>query len=118
MSSLRTRRRATLQAVQWLNRLETAECADELRPTFEAWLRERPENLDRYLVLLRARGMVDELRLSCPKEGTRAADQLLQRLANARKDHQSRRARTQSLLIVIAVIVSIVALIWVARRFW
>jgi hypothetical protein len=98
--------------VKWLNRLELTDDLDALWPVFEAWLRERPENLDRYLALVRTRTLVDALSRWCPKEGSQAADRLLEQLKASAAD-RSRRAKW--FFVTTTALLSAVALFCVTR---
>lgn len=112
--SPRARRQASIQAAQWLNRLEVTEDLDGVWPMFETWLHQRPENLDRYLALMRTRIVIDGLRGWFPKEGSKAANQLLGQLAaQAAASHRSRRARW--LFTTIGMAVGAIALVWATR---
>ena len=70
------KREARIQAVQWLNRLDTTDCLDELWPAFEDWL-VCPENRYQYWAAERTRRALDELGRWCPPEGSAEAEQLL-----------------------------------------
>lgn len=112
----RIRRQAGIQAVRWLNRLEEEEDGlDELWPSFEAWLHERPENPDRYFALLRSRAVVHELMSRCPREGSGADDRLLRRLAKATKAYRARLALVKWLATTVIVMVGIVVYV---LTFW
>jgi ferric-dicitrate binding protein FerR (iron transport regulator) len=72
----RAKRRARIQAVRWLNRLDTTDRLDELWPAFEDWL-VCPENRYQYWAAERTRRALDELGRWCPPEGSAEAEQLL-----------------------------------------
>jgi hypothetical protein len=72
----RVRRKARLQAVHWLNRLDTTDRLDEIWPSFEEWL-VRPENRYQYWAAERTRRALDELGRWCPPEDSAEAEQLL-----------------------------------------
>ena len=81
----RVRRKARIQAVHWLNRLDTADRPDELWPAFEDWLA-CPENRYQYWAAERTRRALDELGGWCPREGSAEAEQLL-RLSTVPPQH-------------------------------
>ena len=81
----RVRRKARIEAVQWLNRLDTTDRLDELWPAFEDWLM-CPENRYQYWAAERTRRALDELSQWCPPEGSAEAEQLL-RLSTVRPRH-------------------------------
>ncbi len=81
----RVKQKARIQAVHWLNRLDTTDHLDELWPAFEDWLR-CPENRYQYCAAERTRCALDELGRWCPPEDSAEAEQLL-RLSTAPRLH-------------------------------
>jgi ferric-dicitrate binding protein FerR (iron transport regulator) len=72
----RVKRKARIEAVHWLNLLDTTERLDELWPAFEDWL-VCPQNRHQYWAAERTRRALDELSRWCPPEGSAEAELLL-----------------------------------------
>lgn len=114
----RARSRARIQALHWLEELETTECLDELWPAFEAWLREHPENRHQYVLAERAQLVIEDLRRACPEEGSEAAKQLLQLRPFAAAPKYSRPARAKWLVLTAALaVVGTVVVYWARHQF-
>jgi ferric-dicitrate binding protein FerR (iron transport regulator) len=112
----RVRHRARIQALHWLEQLDTTESLDEVWPAFEAWLREHPENRHQYLMAERVQLVIEDLRRGCPKEGSAAANRLLRPPVVAGSQQPSHAARAKWLLLTTGVVASTALLFWVTRQ--
>ena len=112
----RVRHKARIQALHWLELLDTSESLDEVWPAFEAWLREHPENHHQYLMAERVQLVIEDLRLGCPKEGSAAANRLLRLPVGAGGQQPSRAPRAKWLLLTTGVVASTALLFWVMHQ--
>ena len=112
----RVRRKARIQALHWLELLDTTESLDEVWLAFEAWLREHPENRHQYLMAERAQRVIEDLRRGCPKEGSEAANRLLRPPVGAGSRQPSRAVRAKWLLLTTGLVASTALLFWVTHQ--
>ena len=112
----RVRHKARIQALHWLELLDTSESLDEVWPAFEAWLREHPENHHQYLMAERVQLVIEDLRLGCPKEGSAAANRLLRLPVGAGGQQPSRAPRAKWLLLTTGIVTGATLLFWVTHQ--
>ena len=112
----RARHKARIQALHWLELLDTTESLDEVWPAFEAWLREHPENRHQYAMAERTQLVIEDLRRGCPKEGSEAANRLLRSPVGTVGQQPTRAVRAQWLLLTTGIVTGATLLFWVTHQ--
>ena len=113
----RVRHKARIQALHWLELLDTTESLDEDWAAFEAWLREHPENRHQYLMAERVQRVIEDLRRGCPKEGSEAANTLLRPpTVRAGVQQPYRAARAKCLLMTLGAVAGAALLFWATHQ--